>query len=89
MANWIEKIKQSHMLMMVLCCVVPLAGLAAAVYFFGLSKTYLVWFAALLCPIMHIFMMRDMHKEHKEDTDTSDKNQGVKAQDKKAKGGCH
>ncbi|MBI1972859.1 DUF2933 domain-containing protein [Candidatus Woesearchaeota archaeon] len=51
---------------MVLCCVVPLVLLIVAVSFFGLSKSYLFWFILLLCPLMHYFMMKDMHGEHKD-----------------------
>ena len=49
-----------HALMMALCCLGPLAlafGLKAAG--FGTAAGYLM---LLLCPLMHIFMMRDMHK---------------------------
>ncbi len=74
MRKWIDKIKKNHMLMMVICCVAPLALVSIAVYFFGLSKSYLYWLVFLLCPITHFFMMKDMHKEHT---------------DKKERGGCH
>ncbi|HMM21500.1 MAG TPA: DUF2933 domain-containing protein [Selenomonadales bacterium] len=49
-----------HGLMMVLCCLVPLGlafGLKAMGY--GTVASYL---AFLMCPLMHIFMMRGMHK---------------------------
>ncbi len=72
----IEKIKNNHALMMIICCGAPLILILAAVYFFGLSKSYLFWFMLLLCPLMHYFMMRDMHK-------------GEKKHGKKEKGGCH
>ncbi len=72
----IEKIKSNHFLIMAICCGVPLILLLAATYFFGLNKAYLVWFMVLLCPLMHYFMMRDMHK------DTKDKG-------KKEKRECH
>jgi len=60
--------------MMVICCVAPIIVVLAAVYFFGLSKIYLFWTVALICPITHLFMMKSMHK-----------GEG----DKKTKGGCH
>ncbi len=72
----IGKIKNNHFLMMIVCCGMPLLLLLAGVYFFGLSKAYLFWFMILLCPLMHYFMMKDMHK------DKGGKN-------KKEKGGCH
>ena len=70
----IDKIKKNHGLMMLVCCIAPLALVVAAVYFFGLSKRYLTWAILLLCPITHFFMMKDMHKGH---------------EGKKEKGGCH
>jgi len=52
--------------MMIACCMAPLALVFAAVYFFGLSKSYLYWTILLLCPITHYFMMKNMHKEHED-----------------------
>jgi len=93
MGNLVEKIKRNHILMMALCCVIPIVALIAAVYLFGLSKIYLTWFVILLCPIMHLFMMRDMHKGHKEEGEEgagiSRKTQDAKSPDKKERGGCH
>ncbi len=60
----IEKIRHNHTLMMVVCCGIPLLLLIGAVYFFGLSRSYLFWFILLLCPLLHYFMMKDMHKKH-------------------------
>ncbi len=55
-----------HMLMMLICCLVPIA-LIAAVSMFGLSLgalTPLIPYAlALMCPLMMIFMMRGMMHE--------------------------
>ncbi len=61
--DFYEKIKHNHGLMMLLCCGIPLLLLYGAVYFFGLSKSYLFWFIILLCPLMHFWMMKDMHKK--------------------------
>lgn len=85
--KWIEKLKHNHGLMMALCCGVPLILLLVAVSYFGLSRSYLTWFIFLLCPIMHIFMMRGMHKGHKEEA--SDDEEDSREPDKKEKGGCH
>lgn len=56
-----------HMLLMLVCCLVPLA-LILAVSVFGLSfgaLQPLVPFAlALMCPLMMIFMMRGMGHDH-------------------------
>ena len=70
-----NKIKNNHALMMALCCGIPLLLLFAAVYLFGISKSYLYWFIILLCPLMHIWMINNMHKY-------SEKN-------KEKEGGCH
>lgn len=64
MKKWIEKIRHNHMLMMILCCAAPIIAIYAAVYFFGLSKTYIFWAFLILCPLMHYFMMKEMHKGH-------------------------
>lgn len=61
----LAKLRRNHLFMMVLCCGIPLVLLLLAVYFFGLSKSYLFWFILLLCPLTHYFMMKDMHKDHK------------------------
>lgn len=63
--SWFEKIKHNHVLMMVLCCVVPLILVYAAVYYFGLSKSYLFWTVLILCPLMHFFMMKSIHNDEK------------------------
>ncbi len=60
----IQKIRHNHGLMMIICCALPLILLIGAVYVFGLSNRYLFWFILLLCPLMHYFMMKDMHKKH-------------------------
>lgn len=75
MKSWIEKIKHHHALLMILCCAVPLIILLIAVYGFGLNNKYLFWAMLLLCPLMHFFMMKNMHKG--------------KADNKQNKGGCH
>lgn len=63
MKEMLKNLRHNHGLMMLVCCGVPLVLLAVAVYFFGLDKSYLVWLIILLCPITHLFMMRDAHKE--------------------------
>ncbi len=70
--SWTQRIKQNHFLMMVLCCIIPLAVLLIAVNYFGLSRSYLFWFVLLLCPVTHYFMMKVMHKQA-EDTKAADK----------------
>ena len=58
-----RKIRHNHLLMMVICCVAPLILLIGATYLFGISRSYLYWSILLLCPLMHFFMMKDMHKK--------------------------
>ena len=57
----------SHLLLMLLCCLIPVA-LIAAVAIFGFSlgalTPYLPFALVLLCPLMMIFMMRGMGHEH-------------------------
>ncbi|MCL4394268.1 MAG: DUF2933 domain-containing protein [Chloroflexi bacterium] len=56
-----------HMLLMVLCCLVPIA-LIVAVGVLGLSlgplSGLLPYALVLLCPLMMFFMMRGMSQEH-------------------------
>ena len=63
--TYIKKIKENHWLMMLLCCGIPFILLLVAVNIFGLSNRYLYWFIILLCPVMHFWMMKDMHKDGK------------------------
>ncbi len=50
-----------HTLIMVLCCLIPLAILGI-LWVAGVSGSYLILGVLLLCPILHIVMMRGMHK---------------------------
>ena len=68
MIKWIfTKMKQNHLLAMVLCCAIPIIGIMAlsATGILG-SWAYVLVF--LLCPLGHIFMMRGMHSSHAEQT---------------------
>jgi uncharacterized membrane protein len=56
--------KKSHMWMMILCCLIPVAGLAA-VYFFQIPLSKVVFFGMmLLCPISHLLMMKFIGHDH-------------------------
>ncbi len=76
MKKLFNKIKQNHWLMMIICCAIPLVLLVILIYFFDLKNKYLFWFILFLCPIIHYFMMRDMHKKHisKEDKEMEENN---------------
>ncbi|HET7010465.1 MAG TPA: DUF2933 domain-containing protein [Anaerolineales bacterium] len=57
--------KRSHWLLMLLCCLIPLAGIVA-ILVFGIPTTSVLYFAlVLLCPILHFVMMRDMAHDHR------------------------
>ncbi len=60
-------------------CLVPLAILAVGVYGLGWSRSYLIWGFVVLCPLMHLLMMKDTHGH---------KGEAPKAEDSKG-GGCH
>jgi len=50
-----------HTLIMVLCCLIPLAVLAI-MWAAGVSKNYLILGVALLCPVVHLVMMGGMNR---------------------------
>lgn len=62
-------------------CLVPLLVLVAGVYGFGWSRSYLIWGFVILCPLMHLFMMKDMHGQKAKAVEGG--NDGGKS------GGCH
>ncbi len=51
--------KHKHTLMMVLGCMIPLL-LLAILWFAGVSQNILSFGILLLCPIMHLVMMKNM-----------------------------
>ncbi|MEK7653645.1 MAG: DUF2933 domain-containing protein, partial [Patescibacteria group bacterium] len=53
-----QKLKQNHLLLMILCCLAPLILIAGVILLFGADKNYWFWLIILLCPLLHILMMR-------------------------------
>ena len=56
--------KKSHLWLMLLCCLVPLAGIAAIVLFGVPTSSVLYFGLVLLCPLMHVLMMAKMRHDH-------------------------
>lgn len=55
-----QKIKQNHLLVMVLCCAVPLIGIWA-LSSLGVLGSWGYYALFLICPLGHILMMRGMN----------------------------
>ncbi len=53
-----QKIKQNRLLLIVLCCLVPIVLIIGFLSLFNEGSTYWIWLVILLCPILHIWMMR-------------------------------
>ncbi|OGO22226.1 MAG: hypothetical protein A2144_11990 [Chloroflexi bacterium RBG_16_50_9] len=53
---------KKHTLIMLLCCLIPLA-IFAVLWAMGFSSTYFILAVVLLCPLLHIFMMVKMSKK--------------------------
>ena len=60
----IEKIKTNHALAMILCCGIPIVGILG-LSTSGLLGSWGYYALILLCPLGHIFMMRGMHSNSK------------------------
>ena len=56
--------KKSHMWMMILCCLIPVAGVVAVSVFKVPLNNVLFYGMVLLCPLSHLLMMKFMGHDH-------------------------
>jgi len=51
---------KKHVLIMLACCLIPLAALAAILVFKIQANSVIYFGILLLCPVLHLLMMRNM-----------------------------
>lgn len=55
-----KKIKQNHLFLMILCCLIPVIFIVVIFPLFRGSAGGWIWLIMLLCPLSHIFMMKGL-----------------------------
>lgn len=55
---------KKHTLIMLACCLVPIAGLVLIAFFKIPTSTVLLGAMILICPLSHLLMMAFMSREH-------------------------
>ncbi len=55
---------RKHILIMLACCLIPLAALAAILVFKVPVNSVIYFGLLLLCPVLHFVMMRNMGHSH-------------------------
>ncbi|NOX33713.1 MAG: DUF2933 domain-containing protein [Deltaproteobacteria bacterium] len=55
----VDKIKNNHLLLMALCCAIPIMGFFILTSI-GIQGSWGYYVLFLLCPVAHIFMMKKM-----------------------------
>jgi uncharacterized membrane protein len=63
--------KKSHLWIMILCCLIPIAALAALFIFNIPLNSVLLFTLILFCPISHLLMMKYMGHDHASESDAA------------------